>query len=216
MTDARRLGSRVFFETLIMQDTVTLFRQTNAYAMQNGIGLGLWGFLSLAAGVGGLVTPWLQSVSSLMMLASPFLAGYLTCRFRKAVMEPQEGFSFGHAYAHTLMMGLYATLWIAVGTYVYLAFFDHGFVFDAYAAQLRQPETMKVLQESGMLRDIREMTGGKGVDGLVEMMRAIPPAQYAVGLIYMNIFIAPVLSLIIALFCRKSPIFGPPPVPKNA
>ena len=66
------------------------FRQTNAFAMQYGLLLGAWGLLSLAAFVQSFTNVYLSPVSSLMFLATPLLAGWMTFRFRARVSVPGE------------------------------------------------------------------------------------------------------------------------------
>lgn len=176
------------------------FRQTNAYAMQYGLLLGVWGFLSLVVMVLSMVHPFLSFPNILLMYGSPFFAAYLTARFRRRVMLPEEGFTFGRAFLFTFIMGIYASLWIALGVYIYLAWFDHGYVFNIYENLLSQPEYAAQLSQNGMLST---MTQGKGISGMIDAMRAIPPAHYAGMVIYLTFFSAPFISALIALACRR-------------
>lgn len=179
-----------------------VFRQTNAFAMLYGLWLGLWGFLSLVFMVAAMVHPFLSFVNVLMFYGSPFFAAYLTVRFRRNVMVPESGFTFGRGFLFTFMMGIYASIWIAVGVYAYLAWFDHGYVFEVYEQVLSQPENAAQLTQGGML-DV--LTQGKGISGMVDAMRAISPGNYAGMVIYLTFFSAPFFSALIALACRRAP-----------
>lgn len=168
--------------------------------MQYGLLLGLWGFLSLVFMVLAMVHPVLSLPNILLMYGSPFFAAYLTICFRRRVMQPEEGFSFGRAFLFTFIMGLYASIWIALGVYVYLAWFDHGYVFDVYERVLSLPENAAMLSQNGMLA---AMTQGKGVSGIIDAMRSVPVSNYAGMVIYTTFFTAPFISAVIALVCRR-------------
>lgn len=174
-----------------MEKNNSLFKQTNAYAMQYGLWLGVWGFLSLVIMVAAMTSAFFSYLNVLTFYGSPFFAAYLTGRFRRAVMVPESGFSFGRGFLFTFMMGIYASVWIALGVYVYLAWFDHGYVYDVYEQVLSQPEYAAQLSRNGMLD---ALTQGKGVSGMVDALRAISPANYAGMVIYLTFFSAPVFS----------------------
>lgn len=185
-----------------MKSNDNTFKQTNGFAMQYGVLLGLCGLAGLACFVGSFTTPFLSFFHLLLTLGSPVLAGYLTIRFRNAVMQPELGFSFGRGFGYTFLMGMYATLWIAVGVFVYLAYIDNGYIFDAYEKVLNQPEYVAQLRASGTW-NVLQSAGG--ITKLVNNMRAISAASYAAGVIYMSLMVAPLISAVIALVCRKAP-----------
>lgn len=172
--------------------------------MQYGLLLGIWGILGLCVMGLSFKIPSLSIISTLMTIGSPIVAVFLTIRFRKAVIDIEEGFSFGRAFLFTFMTGIYASIWIAVFVYVYLAYMDGGYIFNAYEAMLTQPEYTAQLQESGFMSTIN---AAGGLDNFVDTMRSIPPANYAGMVIYMTIFSAPFISAIISAICRKAPRF---------
>lgn len=177
------------------------FQQTNSFAMLYGLYLGLWGLLGLTCVVQSFSHPSLSLISSPLMWSSPFLAAYLTYRFRRNVMLPELGFSFGRGFLFTFFMGMYASLWIAIGTFVYMAYFDNGAIFNAYEAMLSAPEVTAELRASGMW-DMLQAQGG--INGFVDVLRGITPAAYAGSILYITLLTAPVISAIIALIFRKS------------
>ena len=187
-------------------ETPSTFAQTNAFAMQNGLFLGLWSIVGLCLAMGGIKSVLLSGLGQFLLYASPFFAAWLTLRFRKTVTEPTEPFSFGRGYIHTLLMGLYAGLWIAIFVYVYFRFLDGGQLWNLYAARLASPEmepVVKQIEASGVLRDMQ--TGANiSVDTLMENLRALPPASYSASVVSMTLFSAPVVSLFIGLVARRS------------
>ena len=83
----------------------------------------------------------------------------LTGRFRRSVAGADGAFTFGRGFTHTLFMGFYASIWVAVGIFVYLRYFDNGAIFSDYAATLSRPELQQALQESGLLEQLNAASG---------------------------------------------------------
>jgi len=187
-------------------ETKSNFTQTNAFAMQNGLFLGLWSIAGLCLAMGGINSVLLSGLGQFLLYASPFFAAWLTLRFRKTVTEPTEPFSFGRGYIHTLLMGLYAGLWIAIFVYVYFRFLDGGQLWSLYAERLASPEmepVVKQIEESGVLRDMQ--TGSAiSVNDLMDNLKALPPASYSASVVSFTLFSAPIISLFIGLATRRS------------
>lgn len=177
------------------------FAHTNRFAMQNGLYLGGWAILCLLLSGLSFTYPILNLPAFILSTAgSVFFATTLTHRFRKATTPLTETFTFARGFTHSLLMGLYAALWVTVFVYIYLRFLDHGAVFDAYLRQLQAPEMQKSLRESGMEVALRSYGG---VKGFVNQLRDISPADYAMGFFNLSIMANPLISLIIGLICRK-------------
>ena len=184
------------------QDNNT-FQQTNAYAMQNGLWLGLWGWLSLVAFRYSFSSVLCSNLLMLMTLAGPVLGVVLTWRFRRSVAGLDGAFSFGRGFTHTLFMGFYASIWVAVGIFVYLRYFDNGAIFSDYAAALSRPELQQALQESGLLEQLNAASGEGGLEGLPDALRSVGPAGYAAASLYMAMFATPVIALFVGFVCRR-------------
>lgn len=184
------------------QDNNT-FQQTNAYAMQNGLWLGLWGWCSLVAFRYSFSSVLCSNLLMLMTLAGPAVGVVLTWRFRRSVAGADGAFSFGRGFTHTLFMGFYASIWVAVGIFVYLRYFDNGAIFSDYAAALSQPELQQALQESGLLEQLNAASGEGGLEGLPDALRSVGPAGYAAASLYMAMFATPVIALFAGIVCRR-------------
>lgn len=180
------------------------FRLINTFSMRNGIVLGLFGILTLAAFRWSLSMPFFAALFNIMVLASPLLGGWLTFQFRKSVAANQDSFSFMSGFLHSLFMGFYASLWIALAVFVYLQYFDHGMIFAAYEQMLDTPEMSQYLQLSGINAQIEEMTENGGVHGMIEVMQSVGAAPYATFSIYMSLIFGPLISAIIGLLARRS------------
>lgn len=171
------------------------FKQTNAFAMQNGMIQGVYSILTLSVFVAGLSTPLLSYVHLILLLNFPILACFLTARFRREV-SPHFTFSFSRGFSHTLLTVLYAGLWAGVGTFVYIAFFDNGHIFDLYQAQVSRPEMVQVLETSGMNRQIADATGGKTIVQLIDELRTISSGTYAALIVYFHLLSSPLIAIL--------------------
>ena len=179
------------------------FQQTNAYAMQNGLWLGLWGWLSLVAFRYSFSSVLCSNLLMLMTLTGPVLGVVLTGRFRRSVAGADGAFTFGRGFTHTLFMGFYASIWVAVGIFVYLRYFDNGAIFSDYAAALSRPELQQALQESGLLEQLNAASGEGGLEGLPDALRSVGPAGYAAASLYMAMFATPLIALFAGAVCRR-------------
>ena len=171
--------------------------------MQNGLWLGLWGWLSLVAFRYSFSSVLCSNLLMLMTLAGPVLGVVLTGRFRRSVAGADGAFTFGRGFTHTLFMGFYASIWVAVGIYVYLRYFDNGAIFSDYAAALSQPELQQALQESGLLEQLNAASGEGGLEGLPDALRSVGPAGYAAASLYMAMFATPLIALFAGAVCRR-------------
>lgn len=172
--------------------------------MQNGIVLGLFGVLSLVAFKWSFTIPFFSTLFGVMLMGSPVLATVLTLKFRNLTTAPYEPFSFLNGFLHALFTGFYASIWIALVTFIYLQYFDHGTIFAAYAKSLENPQTLAYLKESGLDAQLNEITGGRGIQGVAEIMQAVGAATYSTLSIYFALIFGPFISAAIGLFCRRS------------
>ncbi|MGN1260139.1 MAG: DUF4199 domain-containing protein, partial [Alloprevotella sp.] len=89
------------------------FAHTNRFAMQNGLYLGGWAILCLLLIGLSFTYPILNLPAFILSTAgSVFFATTLTRRFRKATTPLTETFTFARGFTHSLLMGLYAALWV--------------------------------------------------------------------------------------------------------
>ncbi len=188
-----------------MEQETNKFKQANAFAMQYGFILGCTGILSLFLTGLSLSVPSISFLGTLVTLASPLLAAMMTRRFRNAVMTTDVGFTFGRGFLFTFVMGVYAILLVGLFTFIYLAFIDGGYIFNAYERLLSQPEVVAEMRRSGMLSSLTQ--GGMDMTDIVDTMRSIPPAQYASSIICTSILMNPFISAVIALVMRRDPGF---------
>lgn len=177
--------------------------QINACSMQGGVVLGVFGILSLVVFRWSFVVPFLSTLFGVMLLATPVLATFLTLRYRNLNYGEREPFSFVHGFLYAVFTGFYASVWVALFTYVYLQFFDHGRIFADYAHSINTPEMKAYLMQSGLDAEISQLSGGHGVKGLVDAMQSVGAATYAAMSIYFALIFGPVISAVIGLVTRR-------------
>lgn len=181
----------------------TIVSEMNYFAMQSGIVLGIFGIVSLIVFRWSLVYPFFSTLFGVMLVSCPILTTFLTIRVRNYHVADTGEFSFMSAFLHTLLTGIYASIWVALFIFVYLQYFDHGTIFDDYAQAINTPEMQVYLQESGINEQLNIISGSQGIQGLIETMKRIGSVTYAVMPLYITIFFGPIISTIIAIICRK-------------
>lgn len=180
---------------------ISPFSVMNSWAMVHGLFLGAWGIAAIWMMGASFTGAFEWSLpAQWMLLGWPVAIYLLSRRFRSKIASKEEAFTFIKGFAHTLFMGLYAGLWLAMWTYVYLTYFDNGHFFDAYEQQILQPHMTSELQRMGVWQSIEEMGG---VEKVVNMMRSIGAAGYAGMMIYLSIIISPIVSVLVGLMLRR-------------
>lgn len=178
------------------------FKQTNGFAMQYAVVLGGWRLLGISCWIGSFACSALAPISLLMILGSFWVAWILACRFRSKVVTPTIGFSFLDGFRFIFLLGIYSALWVALGIFIYMAYIDGGYIFDAYEAMLTSPEMCNALKSNGTWDTIQELGG---VEHLMTALRAIRPSDFSLVFLYTSLITSPFVALLIALACRRPP-----------
>lgn len=181
-------------------------RQTNAFAMMDGLMFGLYwcfGFLCTVKGIGNSA---LSSLGIMVIISAPILGCYLAHRFEKQV-RADEPVSYGKAYLYSVLLYLYAAIILSVAAFIYFRWIDGGSFVTDYMAIHNSPEMQQALQQSGMQDFFNIAVKQNGFSNLEEMLRSIGPADIAASLFNANFFLGLLLALITALFgkTRKTP-----------
>lgn len=174
-------------------------RQTNAFAMMDGLMFGLYwcfGFLCTVKGMGNSA---LSSLGVMVIISAPILGCYLAHRFEKQVRD-DEPVSYGKAYLYSVLLYLYAAIILSVAAFVYFRWIDSGSFVTDYMAIHNSPEMQQALQQSGMQDFFNIAVKQNGFSNLEEMLRSIGPADIAASLFNANFFLGLLLALITALF----------------
>ena len=172
--------------------------------MQDGVVLGLFGIASLVVFKWSLTIPFLSTLFSVMIVATPVFATLLTMRLRNRYVKENNCFTFSNGFLHALFTGFYASLWVALFTFVYLQYFDHGTIFTLYGQAIDTPQMKLYLQQSGINSELSALSGEQGIQGVVAAMKGVGSATYAAMSLYCAIVFGPFIAAVIGLICRKN------------
>lgn len=174
------------------------FRQTNAYAMQNGIILALWSIACQACFVGGFAHPLLSEAWALMLMLIPVVVLLLTIRFRR-IVGSDVNFPFGRGFMHAFLTMLYCAVWAGAATFIYMQFFDGGYLFDQMNRITSDPEVLKQMQESGLQDQLNASGTELTIADVIQSMRTIGAGNYAAFVIYTYMLTSPIVALFVGL-----------------
>lgn len=163
------------------------------YAMRDGTWLGVIWILCFASFISQLSNP---SVSFAWLALSIFSLGFAFIRVKKFGRLICNGsLSFGMAWLYAIVMIVCASLLMAIGSYVYFAFLDNGFIADKYTQIFESEEYKQMLK----VYQIDEKTWKDIADSLY----GIRPIEWTFNILSTNIMLGIILSPLIALFARQ-------------
>ena len=174
-------------------------RQTNAFAMLDGLMFGIYwcfGFLCTVKGVGGGA---LSTLGMMVTISAPFMGCYLARRFESQVRS-DEPVSYGKAYLYSALLYLYAAIILSLAAYAYFRWLDGGSFVTSYMALHNSPEMQEALTQSGMRDFFDTAVRQNGFSSLEELLRSISPADVAASLFNVNFLIGLILALPTAIF----------------
>ena len=169
------------------------FRLASAGAMRQGLYFGLWWVAGFACVIGSFSSSLAALLAFFFFFAAPIAGGVLMARFQRDSGWGRR--SVGQLYLYGVMLYFYASVWLAVAVYVYFAFIDDGFFFSSYLAYFERPEVEALLSSPGMQAQLEQMTGGVGLEALVDELAATSPAVFAASAINSNLLAGLFLAL---------------------
>ena len=165
--------------------------QLKAYARQYGVALAMvW-----AASFLSIVFAPASVLGSLLALSTPIVVGWFLVRFRNGALDGH--ISFRRGYAFSCYTFFYASLLFAAVQFVYLRFFDHG----AFMAMLG--ESFKTMEDVYRHEGAAAMQAVGQMKQTISMVGQLSPLQLTFVVMMDNLFIGALLSLPIALACRR-------------
>ena len=183
-------------------DKHQIFKQTNAFAMFNGLFFGLYCSAGFLCTVKGLTSGALSTLGLLITLSVPVMGCYFARKFERQVREDAP-VTFGRAYLYSVLLYFYAAIVMALVAFGYFQWFDNGAFAESYAAVLSAPEMQDAMKQSGMDNYISDTLSQSGFSSVKEMLMSILPIDVALGMLNMNILAGVVLALPTALFGKS-------------
>lgn len=169
-----------------MIDVISIV-QLKAFARQGGLFLSLLWLVSFAVMMFVPQSPW----GSLLAMATPFLVGWLLQRFRNDALGGH--ISFRRSYAFSMLTFFYASIVFALAQCLYFRFLDDGNFLSILMEDVKQLQ--EVYAQNGM--PVKELEDGAALIG------TLPAIQLAFMFMMQNIFVGLVLSVPVALICKK-------------
>lgn len=165
--------------------------QLKAYARQYGVALAaIW-----AASFLSIVIAPASVLGSLLALSTPIVVGWFLVRFRNGALDGH--ISFRRGFAFSCYTFFYASLLFAAVQFVYLRFFDQG----AFMTMLG--ESLKTMEEVYRHEGAAAMQAIGQMKQTISMVGQLSPLQLTFVIMMDNLFIGALLSLPIALACRR-------------
>ena len=168
--------------------------QLKAFARQYGVALALvW-----AASFLSIVFAPASVLGSLLALSTPFVVGWFLVRFRNNALDGH--ISFRRGFAFCCYTFFYASLLFAAVQFVYLRFIDHG----AFMAMLG--ESLKTMENVYRHEGAAAMQAVEQMKKTISVVGQLSPLQLTFVIMMDNILMGALLSLPIALACRRKAI----------
>ncbi len=161
--------------------------QLKAFARQGGVLLALLWLASFAAMLFCPRSSW----GSMLAIATPFFVGWLLLRFRNYALKGV--ISFRRSFAFSALTFFYASMIFALAQYVYFRFLDHGVFMSQLITNVKILED--IYKQQGV--SVAELNNG------LTIMGQMSPIQLALMFMMQNILIGVVLSVPVALICKK-------------
>lgn len=163
------------------------FMQLKAFARQDGMIIALLWTVSFACTV--LVRA--GALGNLLAIATPFAVGWRLTQFRNYALGGTM--SLRRAYAYGIYTFFYASIVFAIVQWAYFQFVDNG----AFATGVSQmmAAVAPIYRQNGFSQE--------QISQSISIVGMLTPIQWAFMFMMQNIFIGVVLSLPIALCCRR-------------
>lgn len=159
-------------------------------AMRSGTVMGIFWVFNFIVFLLGLRIPFLSLLFLGLTLYVPFAGYKLVKAYRRDYCE--ENLSFGQAFLFTNSLFFFATMFTAVGHYIYFRYIDRGFIFEQYSIALEN--LREVMGETDLQQSITQM------EEALTAINTLTPIELTFQLISQNIFFGLIISLIIAPF----------------
>ena len=169
------------------------YKQARHQAGIYGFVIGALWVASFGCYIAGLTIPLLSHLCIILGVSSPFVAAMLIRKYKQSV----GNINFWRTWWMALLIFMYATLLTAAGQYVYFRFIDNGRMLNAYTTLFESVEYQELLQQA--------MPNGEGKEILsqaLELMGSMTPIELTFELMFSNLILGFILSIITALLAQ--------------
>ncbi|MBQ0090554.1 MAG: DUF4199 domain-containing protein [Prevotellaceae bacterium] len=175
-----------------------MFRQSNAYAMQYGLYLGLYWIVGMVALANGLSSYLAGYLYLFILIGTPFLGCFLTKKFRNNVADDYK-VTYFRGFSFSFLMYLYGFIILTMATYLYFEFIDRGQFIEANIALMQRPEIKEVFESPEIKSQIDEALAQSNVGSIEELLRMLTPKVLAANTLDVGIFLSLIMAFPTAL-----------------
>lgn len=162
------------------------------YAMHFGTFMGVYWVLKFILFPLGLLVPFLFFLYLGLTIGIPFMGYYYTKMYRDKVCG---GFiDFGHAWMFTMTLFMFASILTSAAHFIYFRFIDNGHILNSYRNLIDSAMQLDVQGTEGYFTQIQES---------LDLFASLTPIDITLQLLSTNVFLAAIMSLLIALFVQK-------------
>lgn len=163
-------------------------------AMRYGTSMGvLWAFKFMLFPL-GLRIPFLLLLFIILTLGVPVLGFIFAKQYRTRYCN--NAINFGRALLFTVLMYMFASLFVAVVHYIYFRYIDGGFVFEFYQNIINQ---FKTTAQTELLPSIEQLQEA------FDLLTALTPLQITFQLISNNVYYGMLIAIPTALLVMRKP-----------
>lgn len=175
------------YKTITMENkTPDIYR----IARTCGLFMGLYYIIRLACIPFSMIFPGINALFLLMIIAAPFLVGYMTKIMRERVLK--GSLTFVQGFNFSLIIIICGTLIESLSMYIYFRFFDKGRV-----VQLMDESIAETIQNAGENELTEYMMANR------DIFAASAPIDIAISTLVSGLIWAVIISLIIGVLLRK-------------
>lgn len=164
--------------------------QLRAFAMMDGLYLGIMWTVSFGLYVIGLAGSFLGTFSLFTAVYSLFFAAKRMRLFRDNVR--QAYMPYGMTFLYMLLMFGTGCMVCAIMQYLYFALLDNGFMVDKYTEAMSTAEAKTAMAQYGL--------NPKDVDDALAMLSTVDPLSLTLSILNINIIISLIACTVISLF----------------
>lgn len=179
-----------------------LIKQTNAFATFDGLFFGVYFCVGFLCTIKGMNSNALSMLGFLITVTAPVLGCYFANRFEKQVRD--DGLvRYSRAYLYCSLMYIYASILLAMFTFVYFTWLDNGSFASNYISAYYSAEVQEVVKQNNWDSVLKQAMQENGFKNIEELIESIKPLDIASGILNSNIIIGLLLALPTALFARS-------------
>lgn len=168
--------------------------QLKAFARIDGLYIGIAWIISFACYIGGLTSPLLGMIGTIIAVVSPF---YAAMRLRNFRDTNRNGIiSFRRAMAYYIFIFFYASLIFALAQYVYFAYIDGGYMINTYNEILSTPEAAAMIKAYGV--------STQQMNESLAALRQAKPIYIVLNILTFNLTIGVIMSLPVAAMMKRT------------